>query len=289
MQILITGATGFIGSAVAEAVAKAGHAVHGLAQSPAAVSAIAGSGWVPVPGDVRAAAELESVAAAYDAVIHVANTGGSDAGAVDRAATLAILRALDGTRRHFIYTSGIWVVGAGRTDESSAVNPAELVAWRGQLERDVLAAAPGVAAVVLRPAIVYGRGGGIPGMVARGELPVIAPGTQHWPLVHVDDLADLYVRALRAPAGSVLHGVATRLTMRELAVLAAAGTAEFPQTVAIEEARARFGPFADALALDQDPSSTKTRELLGWNPRAASPVEEFLFGSYRGGGALAGR
>jgi nucleoside-diphosphate-sugar epimerase len=272
MDVLITGATGYIGGAVAEAMDRAGHAVHGLAHGEAMAEGIERRGWRAVAGDLRDADGLRGVAGSFDAVVHVANTGGADAGAVDTAATRAVLAALRGTRKAFVYTSGAWVLGAGATHEGSPRRPVPLIEWRGALEEEVLATAPGVRAVIVRPGVAYGRGGGIPGMLARGELPVVGDGHQRWPLVHVEDLADLYVRALTAPAGAVLHGVATSATMRELALLGAAshGRLDPPAELSLAAARERLGEFADALALDQRVSSRVTRELTGWRPTADS-------------------
>jgi nucleoside-diphosphate-sugar epimerase len=281
MDVLITGATGYIGGAVAEAMAGAGHTVHALARTSATLDRIASRGWTPVRGDLRETAELQRLARALDAVVHAANTGGGDAAAVDAEATRALLQALAGTGKPFVYTSGVWAVGAGEADERSTADPPALVGWRAGLEAEIIAAAPGVRSVVLRPGVVYGRGGGIPGMVARGELPVIGDGRQQWPLVHVDDLSDLYVRALNAPAGSILHGVSHTLFMRDVALVGAVGRGgAMPEMLPLAEARARLGDFADALALDQRVSARRTRKLLGWQPRGPSPVEELLLGSY---------
>jgi nucleoside-diphosphate-sugar epimerase len=279
MNIFITGATGFIGSAVAETLFAAGHSIRALAHTAEVAATLAARGWDIVHGGLADATLLSASASEADAVVHVANTGGPDAGAVDTAATRAILSGVGSTGAKFIYTSGIWVVGEGRTNESSPARPVDLIAWRGELEQEILST-PAVNAVIVRPAIVYGRGGGIPGMLARGELPVIGVGDQHWPLVHIDDLARLYLRALDARAGSILHGVGLRMTMRELALLAHHGTPNELETISLEEARARFGAFADALALDQDPDATATRAMLNWQPSAPTPIEEFLTGSY---------
>lgn len=281
MDVLITGVTGYIGSAVADAINSAGHSVHALAHSAETVALVRSLGWKPVPGDLRETDELERIAGSVDAVVHLANTGADDAAQVDREATRAFLRALSGSGKPFLYTSGAWVLGAGNSDESARLDPPALVAWRAALEAEVLRAAPGVRTVVIRPGIVFGRGGGIPGMIARGELPIVGSGTQRWPLVHLDDLADLYVRALHAPAGAILHGVSASLTMRDLALLGAAmDSRTAPESLSIEEARKRLGPFADALALDQLVSSRKTRDMLEWRPRQRSVIEEFLAGSY---------
>jgi nucleoside-diphosphate-sugar epimerase len=279
MKILVTGATGYIGSAVAQALYDAGHEVHGLSHDDTAADTIRRNGWTPAEGDLREVDGLERLATGFEAIVHAANSGGPDAGAVDEGATRALLRGLSRRGGVFVYTSGAWVLGPGRSDELATPRPAELVAWRAALEREVLRAGGGVKGMVVRPGIVYGRGGGIPGMLARGDLPVIAPGTQRWPLVHVDDLAQLYVRALAAPAGSVLHGITVTMTMAELGLLAAAGRTA-SEYITLEEARQRFGVFADALALDQDVSAGATRAALDWQPAGPSPVMEFLAGSY---------
>jgi nucleoside-diphosphate-sugar epimerase len=280
MDVLITGVTGYIGTAVAEAIHSVGHSVYALAHSTDAIARVRNRGWHPAPGDLRDTEELERSARYADAVIHAGNTGADDAALVDTEATRAFLRALNGSGKPFLYTSGAWVLGAGTSDESAPLDPPALVAWRAGLETEVRTA-PGIRGVVIRPGIVFGRGGGIPGMIARAELPIVGAGTQRWPLVHIDDLADLYVRALHAPGGAVLHGVSASHTMRELALLGAAKAhGPTPDSLSIEEARMRLGSFADALALDQYVSSRKTRDLLEWHPRQRSVIEEFLEGSY---------
>jgi len=280
MKILITGATGYIGSAVAKAAQAAGHSIVALAHSDNSEAVLRERGWTTVRGDLQETKPLESLAGECDAVIHAANTGGEDAGRVDMEAARAVLRGLGDSGNPFVYTSGVWVLGSGAADEQTTLNPSPIVAWRPEVEQTVLGAAPGVRSVVVRPGIVYGNGGGIPGMVWRGDLPVVGAGTQRWPLVHLDDLARLYVRALDAPAGSVLHGTSESLTMRDIALLAQVKHGSTPKSVSLDDARSRMGPFADALALDQTVSSLRTRELTGWTPHGPSPVEEFLAGSY---------
>jgi nucleoside-diphosphate-sugar epimerase len=278
MRVLLTGATGFIGGAVAEAVAYAGHHLRALAHDARVAAEVSRRGWTPVAGDLRDAAGLAEAAGQVDAVIHAAMVTGEDAAAVDTIAARELLRGLKrGGGGVFVYTSGAWVLGSGRSHEASPLNPVDLVAWRAAVEAEVRAAGPEVRGVVVRPGIAYGRGAGIPGMLARGDLPLIAPGTQQWPLVHVDDLAQLYVLALTAPAASVLHGVSVTRSMKELAVAAGTDAAE---AIGAEEARSRFGTLADALLLDQEVASEATRALVGWRPGALDPVDEIAAGSY---------
>jgi nucleoside-diphosphate-sugar epimerase len=149
-----------------------------------------------------------------------------------------------------------------------------------------------VRSVVLRPGIVYGAGGGIPGMLARGELPVVGDGRQRWPLVHLDDLADLYLRALEAPPGSLLHAVDGWEAMIELALAGrvGAGAGTTVDRIDLPTARERMGTFADALTLDQRVIAQNTRRLTGWRPKAAPAIEDLLVGSYaRGAPRLSAR
>jgi nucleoside-diphosphate-sugar epimerase len=274
MKIFITGATGYIGGAVAEALAAAGNEVLALAHRPGAADELRGRGWTPVEGDLRKPETLAAAVAAADGAIHTANTNEEDAGEADRAAVAAMLGALAGSGKPFVYTSGVWVLGdtgGGVSDEeSSTAGALPMVAWRAEVEKMVLAAAEdGVRSVVLRPGIVYGRGGGIPAMLAAGKLPLVGDGTQHWTTVHVEDLADLYLLALTAPAGTLLHGISGEVTMGEL-VTACGGEVE---RVSAETASERLGGFGDALALDQRVSAERSREVAGWEPSRRSILD----------------
>jgi nucleoside-diphosphate-sugar epimerase len=285
MKVFITGATGYIGGAVGEALAAAGHEVLALAHRTRAADELRGRGWTPIEGDLREPSTLETAAAGADAVIHAANTNEADAAQADGAAVAAFLHALEGSGRPFVYTSGVWVLGdtGGRVvdETASTEGAAPLVAWRAGREREVLAAGErGVRPVVVRPGIVYGRGGGIPAMLVAGDLPLIGEGAQHWTTVHVDDLADLYVRALDAPAGTLLHGISGEATMAEVAAAAEAARGEPVERLSLAAARERLGGFADALALDQRASSRRSRELTGWDPRRPFLLDDLRTGSY---------
>jgi uncharacterized protein YbjT (DUF2867 family) len=111
MRILITGSTGYIGGAVAAAAAGAGHEVLALARNDEKAAAARERGWTPVEGDLQRPEGLAAAAEGADAVIHAANTNSDDAAEVDAAATRALLAALAGTGKPFVYTSGVWVLG----------------------------------------------------------------------------------------------------------------------------------------------------------------------------------
>jgi nucleoside-diphosphate-sugar epimerase len=292
MQVFLTGATGYIGSAVGEALIKAGYAVVGLARSDDQVRLMAAQGLGAHRGDLRDPASLAEGARNADAVIHTALAAAADTGQVDRAAVEAIIGSLLQFNRPFIYTSGCWVVGNTgdkRVDEDTPVAPTPLVAWRPANERLVLEAARhGVQGIVLRPAMVYGRGGGLVASFVQsarehGAARVIGNGENRWTFVHLDDLAGLYVRALQAAAGTLLfaaHGPAIRVRDVAEAASRAAGADGRVETVPIEEARKTMGPLADALALDQQISGERAERVLGWRPQAPSVLEELASGLY---------
>ena len=161
------------------------------------------------------------------------------------------------------------------------------MAWRPAVEEAARSAAErGVRGVVLRPTVVYGRGGGTPGSMARsarrrGVVRYVGDGAQRWPFVHVDDLAELYVLALGAEPGTLLHASAgPSVTAREVAEEAAAAHGARAEAWPLEAARAALGAFADALALDQQVSGERARRLLGWEPRRPDVLWELREGSY---------
>ncbi len=290
MNIFLTGATGYIGSAVADALMKAGHSVTGLARSDEAAGQLRLKGVTAHRGDLKSPSSLTGAASGLDGVIH---TGTTNDGGLDQAAILAMLEALNGSGKPFVYTSGVWVLGnTGNTpaDESAPLNPAALVAWRPAVERMVLETAQkGVRAIVIRPALVYGRGGGIPADLVKsardnGTARYVGTGKNHWPVIDVDDLADLYLRAVEhAPAGTLLHAVDDSAhNVSEVAEAASLGTGAEGRTVSwpLDEARKTLGAYADALVLDQRVSSAKATSMLGWKPRASGILDDLRRGSY---------
>jgi nucleoside-diphosphate-sugar epimerase len=286
MQVLVTGATGYIGGAVCEALRRAGYAVVGLARSDDQVGILAARGLGAHRGDLRDPASLARGARNADAVIHTGLAAAADAGQVDRAAVEAILGTLSQFNRPFVYTSGCWVLGNTGdriADEDAPLAPPPLVAWRPANEQLVLAAAKqGVQGIVLRPAMVYGHSGGlvhsfVQSAREQGAARVVGDGRNRWTFVHLDDLAELYVRALGAAAGTVwfaAHGPAVRVRDVAEAASRAAGAGGKIETVPLDQARQAMGPIADALVLDQQISGERARRVLGWRPQAPTVLEE---------------
>ena len=292
MRIFLTGATGYIGSAVAERLRAAGHELTALARSDASAAKLTEAGITPMRGDFSKPTSVAPAARSADGVISMATTYDSS---IDGPAIDAILDALAGSNQPFVYTSGIWSHGdTGGTvvDETSPPNPAELVRWRQGVEERVLEGTTrGIRTVVIRPAIVYGRGGGIlAGFVesARkdGAAQYVGTGENRWPLVHVDDLADLYLLALeKAPPGTLLLGVSgPSRPVRDIAAAARRGAGAGGKTTAwpLAEARKKLGGYADALVLDQQASGRRAQQLLGWQPHRPDALEDLEHGSYVG-------
>jgi nucleoside-diphosphate-sugar epimerase len=290
MQIFLTGASGYIGSAVAERLRAAKYEVTGLARSDAAARRLYAAGIQPIRGDFTEPESISTAARSADGVISMATTYNPD---VDGPAIEAILTALAGSNKPMIYTSGIWLhgdTGGKVVDEASGPRPAALVQWRQAVEERVLdMARQGIRSIVIRPAIVYGRGGGIPaGFVdsarKEGGARLVGTGENRWPFVHVDDLADLYFLALEhAPAGTLLLGVhGPSYRVREVAAAASRGAGAGGRTISwpLDEARKTLGAYADALVLDQQATSRRAKELLGWRPGRPDVLTDIEGGSY---------
>ncbi|HKC61373.1 MAG TPA: NAD-dependent epimerase/dehydratase family protein [Myxococcales bacterium] len=289
MKVFVTGGTGYIGSVVSLQLKKAGHDVQALVRNKDKASALQGAGVKLVQGDLGNPAGYAAAAYGVQAIVHCASDPGPQHVELDRKSIQNARELLHGrVGATFIYTSGVWVLGdtAGAVaDESTSTNPAQIAAWRPAHEQLTLELSKeGIRAVVVRPGIVYGGArGGIPASMfgsalKQGAAQMIGEGANHWPLVHVEDLAELYVRLVeRAPAGSIFHAAdASTHTLREIAEAAsrAAGKGGKVSALPLDKARQSMGPFADALALDQKLSSEKARTELDWRPRHEDFVAE---------------
>jgi nucleoside-diphosphate-sugar epimerase len=295
MRIFLTGGTGYIGSAVLEALVRAGHRVDALVRNTEKAAQVHARGAHPVMGDLASAATYAKVAAAADGVIH-ASCGFSARGPqTDRAALDTLVTPVPGRQRFLIYTSGVWVLGPCPTpvDESAPVNPIAQSAWRAPHETLVLdAASDNLRTVVVRPGVVYGGSRGIVGDLLRdaanGLVRVIGNGDNHWPLVYERDLGELFLRLATTPAASGIYHANDEGDERVNDLVAA--IAEHVKIrpsirrVPLPEARNKMGAYAEALALDQIVRSPRAR-AIGWHPslhsvagNAARLVEEWRRG-----------
>jgi nucleoside-diphosphate-sugar epimerase len=289
MQVFITGGSGYIGRSTISALIGRGHEVTALARSDKAARTVAELGAVPVAGSLTDLEVLRKAAARADGVIHLGVDYVEGAAEVDRAASQALQ---DGAGSDpYVHTGGVWVYGdtVGVVDEDAPLNPPGITAWRLENEKLVLGrAADGGRPIIVMPGLVYGGSGGglaetffsVPGRT-NGAVPCIGDGANHWSLVHVEDIAELYVRALNAPAGSVYAGVSGQNhTLAEItrAISHAAGYPDSIETLTLDQALRRMGPIAEAFALDQQMTGARAHRELGWTPTHLDALDELARG-----------
>jgi nucleoside-diphosphate-sugar epimerase len=276
MRVFLTGGTGYVGSAVLDALVRNGHHVEALVRTPEATARVQARGAQAILGDLQDASTWRAAAAAADGVVHAAVDYSARQRQVDTAAIDTLTTLPPRAGRFLIYTSGIWVLGSAPepVDETAPVNPVELVSWRPAHELRVLAtAAQGVRAMVVRPGIVYGGSRGIVGDLlkdaANSLVRIIGSGDNHWPVIYDRDLGELYARIVGTPAASgIFHATDDGAeTVNEIVAALAdhAPTEPSIRHVPLPEARKKMGPYADALALDQIVLSPRARGL-GWAP-----------------------
>ena len=286
MKVFITGSTGFIGFAVAQAIRRAGHAVYGLARSRKKARILSQNEIIPVLGDLLKPDTYREVAEQSNILIHAAVDYQADTVAVDKL-TIENLLAASGKgpqQKTFIFTSGVWVYGnngMSAVDECSALSPPKHVAWRPAHEQMVLQASH-VRGIVIRPGCVYGKTGSLTEMwfepASRNEtIRVVGDGRNHWSMVHVDDLADAYLRTAESNLNAELLNVTDRSRDRvQDMVEAVARVSHHSGQIVhtpIQEAAQKMGGLAECLALDQHVDSRKAVRLLGWQPRHGGFVD----------------
>ena len=296
-RVFLTGGTGYVGSAVLDALVRGGHQVTAIARDPEKVARLESRGAAGLLAELGTPARYLGAALDAEVVIHAAIEHSARGPTLDRELLDRLLPALSdtGSGKTFIYTSGNFVIGPAPepADETVVPAPVQQSAWRAPLERQVLEAMTlSLRTAVVRPGIVYGGARGIVADLLKdamnGLVRVIGPGTNHWPCVYDRDLGELYARIAEAPEASGVYHANDEgdEQVNDIVEAIAAHVSPRPDVrhVPIDEARAKMGPYADALALDQRLRSPRAR-ALGWAPtlRSVSGNVARLLEEYRNG------
>lgn len=281
-RVFLTGGTGYIGSAVLDALVRGGHQVTAIARDPEKVQRLEARGATALLAELGTPARYMDAVQDAEVIIHTALEDSPRAPQLDGELLDRLLPALSdtGSARTFIYTSGIWVIGPAPepVDEAVPLAPAQISAWRVPHEQRVLEATTlSLRTAVVRPGIVYGGARGIVSDLLKdalnGLVRVIGPGTNRWPCVYDRDLGELYARIAEAPeASGVFHATDEgEECVNDIVEAIAAHVAQRPDIrhVPLEEARSKMGPYAEALALDQIVRSPRAR-AMGWTPTLRS-------------------
>jgi nucleoside-diphosphate-sugar epimerase len=304
MKIFVTGASGWIGSAVVPELLSAGHQVVGLARSDESAEALHAAGVTVIRGDIDDLNILRQAAAASDGVIHLAFKhelafSGNFKGAAysDRQAVEVFAEALKGTDKPLVIASGVLGLTPGKVATEQDGHQSEALTAHGEGPAARLATAEytlslkshGIRSVVMRlPPTNHGDGdnGFMATLVGiarqKGASGYIGDGQNRWPAVHRLDSARLFRLAVeQAPAGSTLHAVAEEgIAIRDIAEVIGRQLHLPVVSIAPEEAAEHFSWLANFLALDSPASSTLTRELMGWQPSHPGLIADLDQGHY---------
>lgn len=291
MRVFVTGATGFIGSAVVDELVSAGYQVTGLARSDAGAEQLRAAGADVQRGSLEDLESLKRGAAESDGVIHLAfihdfaNFAASCA--KDHAAIEALGSVLAGSSRPLVVSSGVLGLAQGRpaTEEDA---PAHGFPRKSE-ETGLSFAAKGVRASVIRLSpSVHGDGdhGFVPQLIrsarALGHSAYVGDGKNRWPAVHRLDAARLYRLALeKGSAGGRYHGVAEEgVPIREIAEIIGKRLSLPALSRSAEEVAGALGLIGQILAMDATSSSKLTQERLGWLPTQPGLIDDLERGSY---------
>jgi nucleoside-diphosphate-sugar epimerase len=288
MRVFVTGASGYIGHAVAKAFRMKGHTVYGLVRTGENAQILSLEELYPIVGQLENPESYAKVLEDAEVVVHCAFDSSEKGVERDAVALDVILNAVNKNSlpRILIYTSGIWVygnTGLRVVDEACPLNPIDIVKWRPDHEERVLkATSHNLRTIIIRPGCVYGGVGGLTNLLFtsthNGKVVIPGSGTNRWAMVHVDDLAQAYVLAAEKELSYIilnivddscptLHGIA-------LAVAKVAGLSEEIQSISPEEGQQQFGFLTEGLMVDQQVSNNRAKRILNWFPYHPSFIND---------------
>lgn len=285
MKVFLTGASGFIGSAIVKELLSAGHEVTGLARSDESAKTISDAGARVLMGSIEDLDILKQGASHADGVIHTAFFHDfnqfAKANDIDRAAIEAMGGVLVGTRKPIIATGGI--LGLPKTNGFATEADIAPDAPRSSEATIMALAEKGINASVVRPSpSVHGKGdkGFVPFIIAQarknGVSAYVGDGNNHWPAVHRLDAARLFRLALeKAIKGARYNGVAEQgIKIRDIAELIGKELGLPVKSLSGDEVAQHFEWMARFIAFDEPATSYKTQEQLGWKPQQIGLLED---------------
>jgi len=299
MKIFVTGATGYIGGSVADALLKHGHAVTGLVRTEEGARQLQARGMKTVLGTLDDAEIISKAAHEAEAVIDTAEA--NHPGVVD-----AIAAAVRGSGKAFLHTSGSGIVATDARgelvdaiyDEYSSFTPSfPRMVQRAAIDQVVFdCAKQGVRSVVIRPTMIYGGGKGvrtesaqIPALIDNAKKAGvglhIGRGENRWANVHIDDVADLYLLALeKAPAGALYYAENGEEALKDIAAAISRllGFGGKTRNWSPEDAEQALGPKShSSFASNSRVRGKRSRAELGWKPKGVPVFEEIERGHYK--------
>lgn len=298
MNVFITGGTGYLGAVLIEHLVAAGHRITALARSDASAARLREAGATPVTGSLSDTTVLTDAAAAADAVIHAAvdYTMTEESNAIELSAVAALVAgaASGATPRPFVFTSTGLVYGFDQDQDTSEdatlpqvnAQPVKVAAERIVLDE------PQIAGIAIRASLIFGRGGSgvVTGLIQSahhtGTAFCVGDGDNEWLPVHVDDLADLYVKAIERPVAGVFNAASTvPFSFRALTEAIGDLTGKPVASIPLEVAEQSLGPRARILTTTSALNATKARDTFDWTPALRSLIDDVRSGSYTTGAA----